>query len=258
MKLRIVIIEDEKHTAKDLAATIHTIDKEIEILPFLHSVEEAIFFLSQKPEVDLIFSDIDLGDGLSFDVFSATEVYTPIIFCTAYQEYMLRAFKSYGIEYILKPFSQKDIEQALLKFLALKKNFNQDSRLLDKQNEFVLSQTLKKDIAILANKGDKIVPIDSNDIAYVVIENEICVLYTFSKNRYHLSEKLETLEQRLPPSFFRVNRQILINRKAVVSVSRHFNQKLRINPSVPYHEEILVGKLKVTAFLTWLSGAESA
>jgi DNA-binding LytR/AlgR family response regulator len=257
MNLRILIIEDEKFTARDLAATLREIDEAFEILPFLQSADEALYFLNQHPKVDLIFSDIDLGDGLSFDVFKQVSLTTPVIFCTAYQEYTLQAFKTFGIEYILKPFSRADIEQALNKFLLLQQNFSQTASAIGQSVNLLLGEIAEKaPKAILVQKGDKIFPVDYNDIAFFAIENELTVFYTFAGQRYFVSDTLEQLEQRLSPHFFRANRQVLICRKAVLNVVKHFNQKLLINPSIHYQEQIMVGKLKATAFLNWLGGVD--
>jgi DNA-binding LytR/AlgR family response regulator len=118
--MKIVIIEDEKLTAKDLAHTIRTVDPEVNILATLGSVEEGLNFFRQEIEVDLIFSDIQLGDGLSFELFEQLDLRTPIVYCTAFDKYALEAFKTFGVDYILKPFSQETVAQALEKFSLLR------------------------------------------------------------------------------------------------------------------------------------------
>src|SRR5450631_716239 len=121
--MNIVIIEDELLTAEDLAQIIGQIGKDIHISAVLHSIKDSIDYFRQGPLVDLVFSDIQLGDGLSFEIFRAVRVETPIIFCTAYDEYALDAFKSNGIDYILKPFTAGTVIQAIGRYQQLKKHF---------------------------------------------------------------------------------------------------------------------------------------
>jgi two-component system, LytTR family, response regulator LytT len=250
MPLRILIIEDEKLTARDLAATIRSLDDGVDILPFIHSVDEGLYFFSQLPSIDLIFSDIDLGDGLSFQIFRQYHVPAPIIFCTAFEQFMLDAFKTNGIDYILKPFRKEDVAKALEKYRSLKAGFS-SSGLQKSLAELELSSA-PKERSLLIQRGEKIVPIPFSDIAYFAIEHETTIVYTFGKERNFTSETLESLEGICGPTFFRANRQFLVNRKAVLGASRHFNRKLLVQLSIPYKEQVLVGKLKLAEFLRWL------
>ncbi len=134
--MKIVIIEDEKPTARDLAKTITAIEPDAEIVKLLNSVEEAIEYLSSN-SVDLIFSDIQLCDGLSFKIFEEVENHAPIIFCTAFNEYALEAFKSAGIDYLLKPFSKATVAKALEKYQKLKSAFAKP------QHDFSLAKAIK-------------------------------------------------------------------------------------------------------------------
>lgn len=250
--MKIVIIEDEKLTAKDLAATIRGVEPDVEILPFLYSVEEAVQFFKQQPEVDLIFSDIELGDGLSFDIFEQVDVQTPIIFCTAYQQYALEAFQTLGIDYVLKPFNKQAIEKTLQKYKQLKDKFAKKNDNLDSLISSLKSSLLHNIPSVIVHQGEKIIPISGSDIAFFCIEDESTFAYTFAQKKYPVSHKLEKLEQTFP-TFFRANRQFLINRKAVKDASQYFNRKMLINLLFPYKEPIVVGKLKTTEFIHWLS-----
>ena len=252
--MKIVIIEDERLTAKDLAKTIKGIDSDIEIITLLHSVEEAIDFFMTKPELDLIFSDIELGDGLSFEIFEKVNNRTPIIFCTAFNEYALQAFRTVGIDYLLKPFSKSTVEKTLEKYYSLKE------KLAPREVEMPNLMTLLKNQlfpikmpSVIMQHGDKIIPLEGNKIALFYIEENTVFAYTFEQNKYLLSQKLDILEQTFYPTFFRANRQFLINRKAIKDASHYFNRKIVINLSLPFHEQIIVGKLKVTPFLNWLA-----
>lgn len=251
--MKIIIIEDEKLTANDLAKTIKAIEPDIEIVKFLYSVEEAIEYLKTTKEIDLIFSDIELGDGLSFEIFEKLNLKTPIIFCTAYDKYSLKAFNTVGIDYILKPFSKIAVEKALLKYQQLKDSFKQPTENYATLIETLKNQLITKNPSVLVTQGDKIIPIQSNHIALFFVEGEYCFAYTFEQKTYIVSQNLEILEKTFAPTFFRANRQFLINQKAVKDATHSFNRKLEIHLTIPFKEQIIVSKLKVAAFLEWLA-----
>ncbi len=251
--LKVVIVEDEEFTAKDLADTIKKIDSDIEIVTTLYSIEEAVDFFKSNKDFDLIFSDIQLPDGLSFDIYKAVEISVPVIFCTAFDQYALNAFNANGIDYLLKPFNKASVSKALDKYMTLTtKNTTSDSNL----NNIIqkLEQQLnRKSNSIIVHKGDKILPIELNKIALFYIEDEYVFALTFDSNKYILSQKLEELEHICGNEFFRANRQHLVNRKAIIDASKYFNRKILINIKADYPDQILVGKLKVTAFMQWLT-----
>lgn len=252
--MKIIIIEDERLTAKDLARTILTLEPDAEIGAMLPSVAEAVAYLSVHTDHDLIFSDIQLGDGLSFEIFEKVKNQTPIVFCTAFNEYALQAFQTVGIDYLLKPFSKATVAKALEKYQNLK------SQLAPPQEDLSgLMQLLKSQLApqktpsVIIQQGDKIIPLDTAEVALFYIENDSVFAYTFAQKKLLLSPKLDTLEKQLSPVFFRANRQFLVNRRAVKDASQHFNRKVAVNLTVPFTEQIIVGKLKVTAFVEWLA-----
>jgi len=253
--MKILIIEDEKLTAKDLANTIRVIEPDAEILPILYSVEDALDFLQQNPEIDLIFSDIELGDGLSFDIFQKTQNNTPVIFCTAYEQYTLEAFKTAGIDYILKPFNKLSVEKTLIKYKNLKEKFSQSATTLDTVISTIKNNLTKTNPSVIVHQGDKIIPINCQQIALFFIENDIVFAYTFESKKYVINQKLDALEKLYVPIFFRANRQFLINRKAVKDASQYFNRKMIAHLTIPFAEQIIVGKLKTTDFLQWLASS---
>ncbi len=252
--MKIAIIEDEKLTAKDLAKTIKGIEPDIEIVALLHSVEEAINFFKTNPALDLIFSDIELGDGLSFEIFEKVNNRTPIIFCTAFNAYALEAFKTVGIDYLLKPFSKSTVERALEKYYSLKEEMAPQQDALSNVISLLKNQLYPTKMpSVIMQQGDKIIPLEGEKIALFYVEDNVVFAYTFDQKRHLLSQKLDVLEKTFYPVFFRANRQFLINRKAIKDASHYFNRKIVINLSLPFHEQIMVGKLKVTAFLDWLA-----
>ena len=252
--MKIAIIEDEKLTAKDLAKTIRAIETDVEILALLHSVEEALEFFNTKPALDLIFSDIELGDCLSFEIFEKINNRTPIIFCTAFNEYALEAFKTVGIDYLLKPFSKNTVEKSLEKYHSLQERFASQADTVPNLMSLLRNQLFPtKTPSVIMQQGDKIIPLEGDKIALFYIEDNTVFAYTFDKKKQLLSQKLDVLEKTFYPTFFRANRQFLVNRKAIQDASHYFNRKIVINLNLDFNEQIIIGKLKVTAFLDWLA-----
>ena len=256
--MKIVIIEDEPKTARNLAKTIQSVSPNAEILHVIESVAEGKAFLQNPPDIDLIFADIQLGDGTSFDIFDATNLQIPIIFCTSYNEYALQAFKTYGIDYILKPFSTPTIQQAMDKYSALfvKKNLaptTQPTTAFADLIAAVVPPLAPKDTTILVFSANKITPVDAENIALLYIENLVVYALTTDGTKLSTNYTLSDLEQKLYPTFFRANRQFLIHKKAIKEASHSVNRHLQIHLTLPFSKTILVNKEKVTAFLKWLA-----
>ncbi len=251
--MKIVIIEDEKLTANDLAKTIKGVEPDIEVAAILASVEEAIAYLRKAQDIDLIFSDIELGDGLSFQVFEQLGTKIPVIFCTAYDKYSLEAFKTIGIDYVLKPFSKASIEKTLAKYQNLKEKLSPPSENYNDMLNTLKNQLFQKMPSVIIHQGDKIIPISGADIALFFVEDDYTFAYTFDQKKLLVNQTLETIEKTFGGTFFRANRQFLVSRKAVKDASHSFNRKIQVNLTIPFKEQILVGKLKITTFLEWLA-----
>ncbi|TAL80731.1 MAG: response regulator transcription factor [Bacteroidetes bacterium] len=252
--MKIAIIEDEQLTAEDLAETILKVESEACITISLRSVKEAILYFQKNEMPDLIFSDIQLGDGLSFEIFKTLTISTPVIFCTAYDEYALNAFKANGIDYILKPFTKKIISNALSRYKKLRNNFSRTAISYETILELFENRNNQQLTSVLIYIKDKIVPVKLNDIALFYIENEITYLITFNQQTHSINKTLEEIEKISGGNFYRANRQYLINRKAIKEASQYFHRKLSVNLSIPFNERIIVSKVKVSKFLNWLSG----
>lgn len=253
--MKIVIIEDERLTANDLELTIRQYDASIEVTAKLLSVKDAVRYFNDHEAPDLIFSDIQLGDGLSFEIFKATPVNVPVIFCTAYDEYALDAFRANGIDYLLKPFTLATVSEALNKFKRLVQLPRQhDSSQFETILQFFEKKSTGNANAILVPYRDKIIPIRFQDIALFGLENDVVHMLTFDEKTYFPNKSLDDLEKMAGKKFYRANRQYLVNRNAVVDVSNHLGRKLRVNVSISIKEMILVSRDKVSHFLKWLSG----
>jgi DNA-binding LytR/AlgR family response regulator len=255
--MEIVIIEDERFTADDLAETIVRVQPDIQIATILYSVKEAVQYFQNNQHPDLIFSDIQLGDGLSFEIFRTITMTPPVIFCTAYDEYALHAFKSNGIDYILKPYGEDTIATALRRYKALRNSFVRRPNSYDLLSELFSDRISQQDTSVLVYIKDKIVPLKTSDIALFYTEDETTYLMTFNQTRYHLNKTLEELEKITGNHFYRANRQYLVNRKSIKDVTQWFHRKLVVNLVIPFSTDksITISKAKAPEFLNWLSGS---
>lgn len=247
--MKIVIIEDEIKTAKALARLITQVTPEAEILASLQSVKGAIDYFSSHEAPDLIFMDVQLADGLCFDIFKEVTIKSPVIFCTAYDEYAIEGFKANGIDYILKPFTEETLITAFEKVKNIR-NFFQGGQPVEKLLQPLTTGGKK---SFLVFKDNKYTVISIENIAFFYIKNELPLMYTFDEKEYFINQSLDTVYNLLPPGqFFRVTRQYLINFDAVKEVEHYFARKLLVHLKVKTPEEIIVGKSKTTEFLTWL------
>ncbi len=249
--MKVLIIEDENWLGEELAETLTQLDKSIEIVAILNSVAEAILFLENTPELDLIFSDIQLGDGLSFEIIQTGLVTVPVIFCTAYDEYMLEAFDSNGIAYILKPFSETTVQRALDKYNDLKKVLTHS---LAAKYEHIMANysTKKASTSIVIKYRNRIIPIAVEKIALCFIENGVTYVYTHAHRKFVHTETMDELQEKLSPLFFRVNRQYLVNKNAIKNAEELFSRKLKLQLIFPWDDEITVSKEKKRKLLNWL------
>ena len=252
--MKIVIIEDEQLTADDLAETILKVSPGVKIIARLSSVKDAVVWFRKNEQPDLIFSDIQLGDGLCFEIFRKHPITTPVIFCTAFDEYALTAFKAHGIDYILKPFDEQTIAGALTRYKELERKFLGDNKQIETILQLFENRKNQKKGTVLVYHKDKILPINLQDIALFYLEYEITHIITFGQKNFIINKSLEELEEITGIFFYRANRQYLINRKAVKEVSQYFARKLSITLSIPFSETITISKVKVPDFLNWLAG----
>lgn len=252
--MTIIIIEDEVKTAKALGQLIMSIRPDVTILSYIQSIDGAVSYLSENDQPDLIFMDIQLADGLCFEIFKSVEVVSPVIFCTAFDDYAIEAFKSNGIDYVLKPFSRESITQAITKVAELK-NFFQRNRKALPDFEHLLNRNIenKGKTGFLVFKNNKYITVQTENIAFFFIKYDTPTIMSFDKVEYPVTQSLDEVHKLLAPSqFFRINRQYLVNFKAIREVEHYFSRKLIVKLTIPTEEKLLVGKDKATAFLSWL------
>ena len=247
--MRIVIIEDERNTADDLEETILAIDPDIQVVAKLHSVAESLAYFSKNSPPDLLFCDIQLGDGTSFDILSNANIKTPTVFCTAYDEFALNAFETHSIDYIMKPFDRGTVGKALTKYKELKQMLSpvNHSHVLE-----LLAKRSRGEDRMLVRYKDKILPISYNDIALFYLENELIQLVTNDNQSYFVQKSLEELEGEAGPSFYRVNRQFIVNKSAIKDVSTSLTRTISVNLKFPFAHKIIVSRNRVVSFLDWL------
>lgn len=251
--MKVVIIEDEMLTAEDLAEILINLADSIEIVKTIGSVRESVDYFKSNRDADLILSDIQLGDGYSFDIFKQVKIETPVIFCTAFNTYAIEAFKNNGIDYVLKPFTQKTIKAAIDKYKSLKAKMgiatkDYEAFLQSIQNRHYHDRKLS---SLLVSWKDKIIPVKVEDIALLYIEYRTTKLVTYNNQKYSLNNNLEELEEICGEGFYRANRQYLINRKCISEAS-HYGRKLILKLKVGGDHDILISKNRVPEFLSWL------
>jgi DNA-binding LytR/AlgR family response regulator len=251
--MNILIVEDEPKTARLLEEVLQTIDEHIQIVGFCESTEQTIQFL-KKPskKIELIFMDIQLADGLCFEIFKEIKPEIPIIFCTAYDQYTLEAFQSNGIAYILKPFNESDIEDALQKFKQLREHFLHTSGTLEKIDQTIKNPSKYKN-TLLIEYHHSMIPIQIKTIAFFLLENEVLYAYSLDNKHYPIFKTLEEIESQIEPNlFFRINRQMLVNREAILEIQPYFKRKLSLKLKIDCKDKSLVSRTKVNSFLEWM------
>lgn len=254
--MRVVIIEDEQYTAAYLQELLLKAAPDTEVTRLLFSVAAAVEYFKTNLPPDLIFCDIQLTDGPSFEIFRQVKLEVPVVFITAYEQYALQAFKANGIDYILKPFKNNDIAGALNKYNQLHSAVVK--KVLSYGNHLGLPPVAartgqKNSSSVLVKYRDSIKPIKISDVAFFRTENKIVQLTTMNHQKYLLNKTLEDVEMLCGDGFYRVNRQVLLNRDAIEEVLQGYARKLVIKLKIKEAPELLVNKTKISDFLSWLS-----
>ncbi|MCX7550119.1 LytR/AlgR family response regulator transcription factor [Xanthomarina sp. F2636L] len=253
--MKVIIIEDEKPSARRLQRMLDKIGIQIETM--LHSVEESVTWFQGNKHPDLIFLDIQLSDGLSFEIFDLVEVKSSIIFTTAYDEYALQAFKLNSIDYLLKPIDTEEMKQAINKFTSSRKikqsitlNFDEIKKMLVNPTK-VEEKEYKKRFSIKVGQHLKLISIE--EIECIYSENKGTYLYTNEGRNYLIDLTLEQLEEELQPEvFFRVNRTFYVNINAIKDMVSYTNSRLQIKLQSYKEQDIIVARERVKEFKQWL------
>jgi DNA-binding LytR/AlgR family response regulator len=245
--MNILIVEDETYTANLLKEIIED-SGDFLVVNIVESIVDAVdYLIKHQQNLDLLFFDIELSDGLSFEIFNHVDIITPVVFCTAYDEYSMKAIKNNGIDYILKPFRNEEINEALEKYKTLQANLK--PKTIVEFNK--LTPSFQQNF--LSQFKDKTIVFKVDEIACFSIQNEVTYLHSFNGKKSPVYKKIEYIESVCDPKqFFRINRQMLVNRAAINSYQPYFNRKIILNISAKVDEKPIVSRLKVSEFKKWL------
>lgn len=256
--MKVLIIEDEPFAQQELKRLLHELDTNIEILEMIDSVEEAIAWLDQNHHPELIFLDIQLADGLSFEIFKAVQVHSPVIFTTAYDQYAIEAFQLNSIDYLLKPIKKAHLRKALDKLHLIRKQFGTKElgalNLSQKQLESVISLLPKEyKSRFITRIGDQIKHIGIEEIAYFYAEDNVVFLVTRANERFIIDYPIEEISKMInPKDFYRLNRAFVSHIDAIHKIHKYLNSRLKIELTPPCDKLVLVSRVKVVAFLNWM------
>lgn len=248
--MKVVIIEDEKPAARRLSRMLNVFG--IEPITMLHSVEESINWFYNNEHPDLLFLDIQLSDGLSFEIFEEIEVKSAIIFTTAYDEYALKAFKLNSVDYLLKPIDHDELENAISQFKKLQASANIGFNIEQIKRLVAPSQKdFKKRFTVKIGQHLKMISVDTIECFYSA--NKATNIHTIDNRTYLLEETLEQLEDKLQPeTFFRVNRTFLVNINAIKDIISYTNSRLKLILQTYNEDEIIVSRERVKDFKNWI------
>ncbi|MGV3766343.1 MAG: LytR/AlgR family response regulator transcription factor [Chitinophagaceae bacterium] len=248
--MQVLILEDESKSALELKRMIETLRPDMQVVEIAPSVKAGLRWLKAHTP-GLIFADIQLGDGLSFDIFREQQVEAPVIFCTAYDEYAIRAFEANGIDYLLKPMDEEKLKRSLQKFDTLKTSFTASSA--GNMQHLLRDLHTPHKTTLLVRFQEKIIPLKTMDIAYIYASSGQTSAATLTGDTYNINNTLEELEQSLSPAmFYRINRQFLVNRSAIKGIEHYFTRRLHIKLTIDTPETLLVSKQKAPEFLKWM------
>lgn len=247
--LKVLIIEDEKPAVRRMLQLIQEIAPEMQVLATLDSVIGTATWLQAHSAPDLIFSDIQLADGMSFEIFRQVPVLSPVIFTTAYNQYTLKAFKLNSIDYLLKPIDPEELKNSIDKFKRLRQPIHPER--LHQLFQHLSPKHYKE--RFLVRTGQQLQYIPTNEIAYFHSADGLIRLRHQNGKKYTVNYSLEQLQNSLDPSyFFRINRQLIIRLEAIQAIHPYFNSRLKLDLSPTPESDIIVSRDRVSEFKAWL------
>ncbi|GAA0196667.1 LytTR family DNA-binding domain-containing protein [Fulvivirga kasyanovii] len=252
MTMQILIIEDEIRAVSQLQLMLKACDFNFELLEIIDTVEDAVLWFQQNETPDLVFMDIQLADGLSFEIFQKTTVKAPIIFTTAFDQYAIQAFKVNSVDYLLKPIQKDDLKGALDKFLESNKSSALDTATL-KQLLSDLQVPVERE-GILVKSGNGFVQLKISDLLYCYSEDSITFGVTLNK-RFIIEETIDELFATLDHTkFFKINRGQIVAKSSVLKIEPYFNHRVKLSVTNPKDQEFIVSRPKTSDFKKWMNG----
>lgn len=253
--MNVLIVEDEPYAQTELKRLLSKVPIPYTVLDCIDSIEDTVEWFENNPAPDLLFLDIQLSDGLSFEIFNRVEIKTPVVFTTAFDEYAIRAFKVNSIDYLLKPVKLEALTEAIQKYQALVGQFGGEKKGLDLEQVKNLLEIHKPQFKsrFIARVGDQIKHIEIQEVAYFKAEDNEVMLITKENNRFIIDYSLDQLTGLLnPDEFFRVNRAYIISPRAIKKISKYFNSRLHLELIPATDESVLISRVKVPEFLEWM------
>ncbi len=249
--MHVLIIEDEPRAANQLQNMLRTCSFEYQLLDIIDTVEDAVLWFQKHTAPNLVFMDIQLADGLSFEIFQKMDVEVPIIFTTAFDHYAIQAFKVNSVDYLLKPIQQDELNKALDKFLKSNKSATVDPAIL-KQLLSSMQITNKRE-GILVKEGSGFVQIKISDLIYMYSEESVTFGVT-SRKRYIIDETLDQLFDSLDHDrFFRINRGQIVSKNSIQKIDSYFNHRVKLSISNSKDQEFIVSRQKTSDFKEWMN-----
>ncbi len=249
--MKVLVVEDEKLAAERLIDLIEKYDQGYQVIDRIDSVESAISWLQSNPPPDLIFLDIHLADGNSFEIFERVEVTSPIIFSTAYDQYAIQAFKVNSVDYLLKPIEQSELYEALGRFERQRSSSN----ISDSLDELIKSFSRNYKSRFVTRVGEHLHAIETEKIHVFYSEEKMTYLQTSEGKRYIIDFPLDKVESMVDPKkFFRINRKYLISFPAIKDILAHSNSRLRLVLTKSDDADVIVSRERVAEFRSWLDG----
>jgi two-component system, LytTR family, response regulator LytT len=254
--MNVLIVEDESLARERLAELIQRYDPDIRIVGQLDSIEETVEFFTASRNVDLAFLDIQLSDGLSFEIFNRVQMEQPVIFTTAYDHYALKAFKVNSVDYLLKPIDYRELSQAIEKYKRLQspERTAPMNRAMIREIFKELNKRYKK--RFIVKYGDHIQFKSAEEVAYIFAEGKtVYMVCAGNQRRYVIDHTLDELEQHLvdPEQFFRINRKFIVRIDCIRDVRSYANSRLRLYVDPPCEQDMIVSREKVAEFKLWLN-----
>ncbi len=247
--MKVVIVEDERLAAEKLQRLLTLVDPEIEVLKILESVEESVNWFSENVSPDLIFMDIQLDDGISFEIFDAVKIEAPVIFTTAFNEYAIRAFKVNSVDYLLKPVEKVALENALEKFRKIYSG--QEMGLKISKVFEQISKSFKTRFLVKIGTHFQSVPVEN--IACFFVEERATFLKTKVGKNYDLDYSLDQIQKLVDPDlFFRINRNFLVKIDAIAEILSYSTSRLKLRMENFSSAELIVSRDKVAEFKLWM------
>lgn len=252
--MKVLIVEDEELAVKKLQKTLAAVDSTIEVAGVTDSIKSTVDWLQANPDPDLVLMDIELADGQSFEIFKLTDVKSPVIFTTSYDEYALKAFKVNSVDYLLKPVQQDELQAALEKYRrikgAAKADISLDSIVKELQQKLQPKEFRKR---FLVKHAQKLVSIEVEDIAYFYSDGRLNFFKTNDSRKFVVDYTMDELEDMLDPEdYFRISRSFYVSVNSIDKIEDYFGNRLILQLKPAVDKEALVSREKVTDFKKWM------